>query len=76
MSPELKGKLQMAGADNGNSLNREIVERLERSFDPDQAEQLASAFRPHLEAIGERNGKKAASLIVELLGLLKATRSK
>lgn len=66
LPPDLKVLLEQAGETNGNSLNREILERLSRSFSPDPAIRLADAVRPHLEALGG-DSDEAARMIVGLL---------
>ena len=46
LTKSLKTRLQHAAIDNGRSVNAEILARLETSFAPDPAAQLAEAIRP------------------------------
>jgi hypothetical protein len=51
LPPELKARLEEAKG--SRSLNREIVRRLELSFEPDPAAELASAMRPLLAPLSD-----------------------
>ncbi|TIV63989.1 MAG: Arc family DNA-binding protein [Mesorhizobium sp.] len=62
---ELKAKLQ--AAKGRNSLNQEIVERLERSLDPDAAMQVAAVLRPLLASLDESARTEMARLLSEML---------
>lgn len=59
--PGLKEKLD--GARGQRSLNREINERLERSFESDQLERVAEAFRPLLARMSETERSDLAEAI-------------
>lgn len=72
--PGLKDQLDLAGEGNGNSLNREIIERLARTFDPDPALQLADALRPFLQSMDEKDANEAVALIVTLLSVVSRRR--
>lgn len=67
---DLKDQLQLACESNGSSLNKEIVERLSRTFEPDLAQSIADAVRPHLAALDDHDGAEAADLIVKIIALL------
>lgn len=65
----LKDQLQQARESNGNSLNQEIVERLQRTFQPDTATTLADKARPLLDALDDNDRAAAVGYIVGLLSL-------
>ena len=71
---DLKDKLLTAGESNGNSLNREILERLGRTFEPDPALQLADALRPFLADLDEHDSREAVRMFVGLLDILSRNR--
>jgi hypothetical protein len=74
LPPELKAKLQ--AAKGGNSLNAEIVQRLERSLAPDPALHLAQALRPFLANLSEHEQAKLVNLAAEAAEILSGHRSK
>ncbi|TIX23876.1 hypothetical protein [Mesorhizobium sp.] len=60
LPPHLKAKLN---AERGrNSLNREIIERLERTFEPDPSQHLADIFRPFLAKLNENDRARVLDL--------------
>ncbi|TIW09550.1 MAG: Arc family DNA-binding protein [Mesorhizobium sp.] len=65
---ELKAKLQAARG--RNSLNQEIVDRLERSLDPDPAMQVADVLRPLLASLDESARTEMARLLCEMLAVI------
>lgn len=65
---ELKAKLQAARG--RNSLNQEIVERLERSLDPDPAMQVAAVLRPLLASLDESARIEMARLLSEMMTVI------
>lgn len=76
---DLKGKLETAAKSSGNSLNREMVDRLERTFDPDSAMELADTLRPFLDKLTDdqrREAIEAASRILSLSLLVKTPRKR
>lgn len=68
--PDLKDKLQAAGGSNGNSLNREILDRLERTFEADPAMEIADALRPFLSGLDEHDSAEAVRMFLGLLDIL------
>lgn len=68
MPPRLKDQLELARAENGTSLNKEIIDRLDRSLAPDLAGRLADAARPYLTNLEEAAAKE---LVAHILGMLK-----
>lgn len=77
LPPTLKAQLQ---ASRGrNSLNREIIERLERTFEPDPALRFAEILRPMLAALDDDDQEKLITLAahaVEILAKGSARRRK
>ncbi|TGQ95382.1 Arc family DNA-binding protein [Mesorhizobium sp. M8A.F.Ca.ET.208.01.1.1] len=66
---ELKARLHAARG--RNSLNREIIERLERSLEPDPAQRLAEMLRPLLSDLDDAERDELVSLVakaVEIFG--------
>ncbi|WAX93165.1 Arc family DNA-binding protein [Aminobacter sp. NyZ550] len=72
----LKEQLQRATEGNGNSLNQEIVTRLQRTFQPDPALRLADDARPFLDGLSEKDQAAAIGMIVGLLGLASKPRKR
>lgn len=60
LPPSLKAQLHAARG--RNSLNREIIERLERTFDPDPALRFAEILRPFLAAMDDDDQEKLVIL--------------
>ena len=71
LPPELKDKLQSVRG--GNSLNTEIVQRLERSLEPDPAMRLANALRPLLASLTDDERDRFVSLAIDAAGILAAS---
>ncbi|MBZ9719129.1 hypothetical protein LB519_14870 [Mesorhizobium sp. AD1-1] len=65
---QLKAKLNAARG--RNSLNREIIERLERTFDPDPALPLADIARPFLAKLDAADRAKAIELVAQAIEVL------
>ena len=61
MPDKLKDELQAARG--RNSLNTEIVERLERSIESDPAMQIADLLRPVLSSLSDADQAKLVKLI-------------
>lgn len=61
MPKRLKDELQAARG--RNSLNTEIVQRLERTVEPDPAMKIADILRPILANLDEEDQAKFASLV-------------
>lgn len=75
LPPTLKAQLQAARG--RNSLNREIIERLERTVDPDPALQLAEIIRPFLTSLAETDQAKILDMVAIAIGILaKGPRTK
>lgn len=69
LPPRLKEQLQ--AAKRGNSLNREIVERLEQTFeDPDFTYELAKIFRPLMRTLSEEDKKTLMMLAAGVIAIL------
>ncbi|TIL34277.1 hypothetical protein [Mesorhizobium sp.] len=68
LSPELKAKL--LAAKGRNSLNKEILERLDRTFDPDPALRLAEILRPVLASLAEEDRAKMLDLTASAVDIL------
>ncbi|RUU10043.1 hypothetical protein EOD08_34030 [Mesorhizobium sp. M6A.T.Ca.TU.002.02.2.1] len=68
LSPELKAKL--LAARGRNSLNREIIERLERTFEPDPALRLAEALRPLLASLDYLDQEKFVASTTNAIQIL------
>ncbi|TIN76744.1 hypothetical protein [Mesorhizobium sp.] len=69
LSPELKAKL--LAAKGRNSLNKEILERLDRTFDPDPALRLAEILRPVLAILAEDDRAKMLDLTASAVDIFK-----
>ena len=69
LTPALKAKLGHAAIDNGRSMNAEILDRLDRSFDPDPATQFVEALRP-VAALSAADRKRAGQLLADLGAIL------
>lgn len=67
---DLKGKLESSTETSGRSLNREILDRLDRSFDPDPAMQLAEAIRPIIDKMSEQDQNRIVALFSETFAIL------
>jgi hypothetical protein len=70
----LKDNLQAARG--SNSLNAEIVQRLQLSFAPDPALQLADIIRPALAALDESDQARIIAMAAETVGILVKGRGK
>ncbi|TPI39284.1 hypothetical protein FJW07_13975 [Mesorhizobium sp. B3-1-9] len=68
-------KAQLEAARGRNSLNREIIERLERSFSLDPAVRLAEIFRPFLVAVDDNQREKLMELAEAALAIVAAKPS-
>ncbi|MDG4903169.1 hypothetical protein P9279_21915 [Mesorhizobium sp. WSM4962] len=72
LPPDLKARLQAVRG--RNSLNTEIVARLERSLDPDDlALQVADILRPVLAKLDESARAEMATLLSDMLKVLGKT---
>lgn len=65
---ELKERLQAVRG--SNSLNREIVERLERTFESDRADQLAEALQPLMAMLEWDDQERVIGLAASAVELL------
>jgi hypothetical protein len=74
LPPSLKA--QLLSARGRNSLNREIIERLERSFEPDAALQIAEMFRPFLVDIDEENRAELIELVSAAISIVSRSKRK
>ncbi len=69
LPPRLKERLQ--ASKGSNSLNREIVERLEQTFeDPDFTYELAKIFRPLMRTLSEEDQKTLMMLTAAVIAVL------
>jgi len=68
----LKEKLDVARG--RRSMNKEINERLSRSFEPDAATKLAEAFRPILNNLDEKERARFVELAVEAVEIMAHSR--
>lgn len=68
LPPELKAKLE--AVKGRNSLNKEIIHRLELSLDPDPALQVAAVLRPILAMLDEPGRTQMATLLSEMAGIM------
>lgn len=68
LPPTLKAQLQAARG--RNSLNREIIERLERTFEPDPAIRFAEALRPFLAGMDHSDQEKLVALAASAIEIL------
>ncbi len=59
-----------------SSLNSEIVERLDRSLEPDPAMQLAEVFRPILSDLDAADRVKMIKLITDAVEILQKRQPK
>ncbi|WP_136617025.1 MULTISPECIES: Arc family DNA-binding protein [Mesorhizobium] len=62
LTPALKTRLAHAAIDSGRSMNAEILARLEHSFAPDPAAQIAEVLRP-LAGLNDAQRHKVAELL-------------
>jgi hypothetical protein len=69
LTPELKAKLGHAAIDNRRSMNAEIVERLNRSFEPDPAALIAQALRP-VAGLTDADRQKVGELLAAIGSIL------
>lgn len=67
LPPNLKDQLDLACEANGSSLNREIVERLMRTFEPDLALRLADDARPLLATLDAADSNEVVALVIGML---------
>lgn len=67
-------KEQLQSARGRNSLNREIVERLERSFEPDAATELAATFRPFITTLSQAERRTLFEAVATTLDVLTKKR--
>jgi hypothetical protein len=74
MPKRLKEELQAARG--RNSLNTEIVERLERSVDPDPAMQIADMLRPVLATLSKSDQEQFVGLIAAAIDIMGKRRGK
>lgn len=71
---EIKKRLE--SAKGKNSLNREIVERLRRSLEPDPALEFAQVVRPFFATLDEAGREKVMKMAADAVGILAERRSK
>lgn len=66
LSPDLKARLE--AVKGRNSLNKEIIRRLELSFEPEL--QVAAVLHPYLATLDEAGRAEMARLLSEMLGIM------
>lgn len=69
LTKALKTRLQHAAIDNGRSVNAEILARLETSFAPDPAAQLAEAIKP-LSFLNDKDRAAALEHLAQAAALM------
>ncbi|WP_157014870.1 Arc family DNA-binding protein [Mesorhizobium xinjiangense] len=74
LPPEIKARLLEVKGES--SLNSEIVERLDRSLEPDPAMQLAEVFRPILSDLDAADRVKMIKLITDAVEILQKRQPK
>lgn len=57
-------------------MNREILSRLERTFEPDAALKLADSIRPILDSLDEGDRQKVVAMVVDTFAILAKKRRK
>jgi len=67
---DLKGQLEAAAQGRGKSLTKEIVERLERSMEPDPSMQLADSLRPFMDNLSDSQRQDAVEMAARLIELI------
>lgn len=70
LTPELQAELERAKSESGHSMNREILSRLERTFEPDAALQLADSIRPILDKMSEEDRQKVVMMVADTFTIL------
>ncbi len=65
---DLKARLEAVRG--SKSLNKEIIERLERSFSQDWAAELGDMLRPYLGTLDEKDRIRVVKLATEAIGIL------
>ncbi|MCF6112346.1 type II toxin-antitoxin system HicB family antitoxin [Mesorhizobium muleiense] len=70
LPPELKARLEAVRG--GKSLNREVVDRLERSFGEDLASQFGDVIAGYLAPLDDEDRAKVVNLASELAAILMA----
>ena len=66
---DLKSQLEVSAQSRGKSLTREMIDRLERTFEPDAAMQLADSLRPFLDKLNDEQRRDAVEMGARLLDL-------
>jgi len=66
---DLKSQLEVSAQSRGKSLTREMIDRLERTFEPDAAMQLADSLRPFLDKLDDEQRRDAVEMGARLLDL-------
>lgn len=69
LTKALKVRLAHSAIDNGRSMNAEILARLDHSFDPDPAAQLATLLTP-VAGLSDAERQRVGELLASLGGLL------
>ncbi|MCA0278477.1 MAG: Arc family DNA-binding protein [Proteobacteria bacterium] len=72
----LKNELQQARKGNDNSLNQEIVLRLQSTLKPDAATRLANEARPLLDALDDNDREAVIRSIITLLSVTPKPRKR
>lgn len=70
LPPDLKGQLEAEALNRGKSLTREIVDRLERSLEPDDAMRLADSLRPFMDNLSDAQRRDAVEMGARLIDLV------
>lgn len=70
LTPDIQAELERAKKASGRSMNREILDRLARSFAPDPALQLADSIRPILDKMEEDDQRKVVAMVADTFAIL------
>lgn len=69
-------KAQLEAARGERSLNREIVDRLQKSFDTDPVFRLAELFRPYFELLSEGDQAELLHLAEQAAAIVAKARTR
>lgn len=70
MPADLKSRLEAESLSRGKSLTKEIVDRLERSLEPDEAMRLADSLRPFMDNLTGKQRQDAVEMAARLIELV------
>ena len=73
LTQELKARLAHAAIDNGRSVNAEILDRLERSFEPDPAARLVDVLS-FVTSLSESDRGELLGHLAQAIAVLSKTK--